>query len=240
MIKVSRQRLSSQVYSILKEMITNYRFRPGMRLNIEELARQMGASHTPVWEAVHRLIQEGLLKNIPHRGVFIPELTPETAIELYTVRAALEGLAARLAVGRTNSEAIRDISAILKQQLALIQKRDLIGYSKLSFDFHTRVHELCGNRTLQEMLESLKDKMRTIAVDIEPILPRLYQDHFEILNAFKAKDPERAEAAFRAHNFSMIRQIESATKNVASKQAEKSYVPPDLQAGLSRRTIDNV
>ena len=55
MMKVSRQRLSNQVYDILKDMIANHRFNPGTRINVEQITKEVGASRTPVWEAVHRL-----------------------------------------------------------------------------------------------------------------------------------------------------------------------------------------
>ena len=116
MAKVNRQNLSSQVYSILKEMIVNHRFHPGVRLNIEQLTKKIGVSRTPVWEAVQRLIQEGLLKSIPNRGVFMSELTPQMAIELYTVRGVLEGLAARLAAQNMDDKTIDKMNKSMKEQ----------------------------------------------------------------------------------------------------------------------------
>ncbi|UCE51848.1 MAG: GntR family transcriptional regulator, partial [Desulfobacterales bacterium] len=65
MSKLRKEALSSQIYRALKDMIANYRFSPGSRLNIEKLAKEFGVSRTPIWEAVRRLEQEGLLKNIP-------------------------------------------------------------------------------------------------------------------------------------------------------------------------------
>src|SRR5665647_398009 len=116
MVKVSRERLSNQVYTILKGMIADYRFNPGMRVNVEQIAKEVGASRTPVWEAVHRLIQEGLLENIPNRGVFMSALTPKQAIELYTVREILEGFAARLAISNVDEKTIKKMTKCLEEQ----------------------------------------------------------------------------------------------------------------------------
>jgi DNA-binding GntR family transcriptional regulator len=206
--KVSRQRLSNQVYVIIKDMIANHRFTPGTRINVEQIAKEVGASRTPVWEAVHRLMQEGLLENIPNRGVFMAYLTPTVAIELYTVRGVLEGLAARLAIKNMDDKLIRKMRKILEEQRKVIEKEDLVGYSRLDYDFHALVYEASGNRTLQEMLEAIKSKMRPIAMYINPILSSLYHDHVEIVDAFKAKDPTLVEAAFRNHNLQMIEQIQ--------------------------------
>jgi len=210
MVKVSRERLSNQVYTILKGMIADYRFNPGMRVNVEQIAKEVGASRTPVWEAVHRLIQEGLLENIPNRGVFMSALTPKQAIELYTVRESLESLAARLAIPNVDEKTIKKMNKCLDEQYRVVQKEDLVSYSRLDYDFHAMVYEASGNRTLQEMLETIKNKMRPIAMHINPILSSLYHDHVEILEAFQEKNPDKAEAAFRKHNFQMIAQIKSS------------------------------
>src|SRR5665647_972621 len=116
MLKVNRQRLSHQVYDILKEMIADHRFNPGTRINVEQITKEVGASRTPVWEAVHRLIQEGLLVSIPNRGVFMAALTPKQAIELYTVRESLESLAARLAIPNVNEKTIKKMTKCLDEQ----------------------------------------------------------------------------------------------------------------------------
>lgn len=220
MMKVNKQRLSQQVYDIIKEMIAAHRFQPGTRLNIEQLTKEVGASRTPVWEAVHRLMQEGILENIPHRGVFMVALTPRMALELYTVREALEGLAARLAVQNITEKMLKRMMKCLYHQYRVIQKEDLVGYSKLDFEFHSIIYEACGNQVLQEMLEAVKNKMRPLSMHITPLLSLLYRDHCEILEAFTAKDPERAERAFRCHNRQMIEQIKAQSEGEEWKKVE--------------------
>jgi len=217
-MKVNKQRLSHQVYDILKNMILNHRFSPGARINVEQIAKEVGASRTPVWEAVHRLMQEGLLENIPNRGVFMATLTPKAAIEMYTVRQALEGLAARLAAQNANEKAIKKMMACLDKQAKAVEKEDLVAYSKLDFEFHAIIYELSGNQTLQEMLEAIKNKMRPIAMLINPILPELYRHHLRILEAIKNRDSNEAEEAFIEHNQRMIDQIKISSINETWKE----------------------
>ena len=112
--------LSERAYFRIKKMISDYRFSPGSRLNVEQLARDLGTSRTPIWEAVRRLEQEGLVKNIPNRGVFLVELTHEAAIELYTVREVLEGMAARLAVERISDKALDKMEMKLRAQEKIV------------------------------------------------------------------------------------------------------------------------
>ena len=211
-IKVNRERLSKQVYTILKDMIANQRFGPGVRINVEQIAKEVGASRTPVWEAVHRLIQEGLLENLPNRGVFMASLTPTVAMELYMVREVLEGLAARLAILNADEKLVKKMAKCVEEQRRVVEKQDFIGYSRLDYDFHALVYEASGNKMLQEMLEAVKNKMRPIAMHISPVLGSLYDDHVRILEAFKTKDPVEAENAFREHNLQMIEQIKKSAE----------------------------
>lgn len=147
-----------------------------MRINVEQIAKEVGASRTPVWEAVHRLIQEGLLENVPNRGVFMASLTPTMAIELYTVREVLEGLAARLAIPNADEKLVKKMVKCVEEQKKVVEKEDLIGYSRLDYDFHALVYEASGNKILQEMLEAVKNKMRPIATHVSPVLSSLYDD----------------------------------------------------------------
>ncbi len=57
MPEIKKEMLSSQVYRALKDMIANYRFGPGSRLNVEELTKEFGVSRTPIWEAVRCIVQ---------------------------------------------------------------------------------------------------------------------------------------------------------------------------------------
>lgn len=207
MQKVNKQRLSDQVYGIIKNMITVHRFQPGAKVNIEGIAKEVGASRTPVWEAVHRLMQEGLLENIPNRGVFIATLTPLTAIELYTVREALEGMAGRLAALKIDARTLKRLEKSLEEQKQVVRQVDLVGYSKLDFEFHSLIYESCGNQILQDMLETIKHKMRPLAMQVERVLPDLYRGHCSIVKALKTGDPDLAEKTFREHNRLMIEHI---------------------------------
>jgi DNA-binding GntR family transcriptional regulator len=200
---IQKEKLSNQVYNVLKEMIIDHRFQPGSRLNVEQLAREMGVSRTPVWEAVGRLEQEGLLENIPNRGVFMATLTPQTAFELYQVREELEALAASLAAPRIEDSVLEQMEKCLEEQREVIEKADLVAYSRLDFDFHAAVYLASGSQVLQELLGTIKNKMRPLNLQVKPLLSRFYQDHREILAALKSHDPKAAAAAFRKHNNKM-------------------------------------
>ncbi len=213
MAKLVPVNLSERAYHRIKKMFSDYRFSPGSRLNVEQLARDLGTSRTPVWEAVRRLEQEGLVKNIPNRGVFLMELTREAAIELYTVREVLEGMAARLAVQRISDKTLEKMERMLREQEKIVAEEDLVAYSKSDFDFHACIYAACGNAILREMLESIKQKVRPIAMQITSILTELFNDHQMIVRALRLRDPLLAEVAFREHNQRVLRQLKAEDLN---------------------------
>jgi DNA-binding GntR family transcriptional regulator len=204
---LAKEKLSEQAFRILRAMITNCRFQPGTRLNIEQLARDMEISRTPVWEAVHRLTQEGLLVSIPNRGVFVSDISPEAALEIYAVREVLEGLAARLAAPNIHAEAVVRMEKSLNEQYAMAEKQDLMGYSKHDFDFHDVIYELSENKFLQEMLEIIRSRTRPTSLDFIPLLMASYQDHGAVFEALKAGDGAAAEKTIRFHIRRLIKAL---------------------------------
>jgi DNA-binding GntR family transcriptional regulator len=206
--KLQREKLCNQIYAVLKEMIADHRFQPGARLNIESIARELDVSRTPVWEAVRRLEQEGLVEDIHNRGVFMSSLTAEKALDLYAVREVLEGMAARLAATRIDDSSLQKMSECLQRQREVIENGDILAYSKLDFEFHATVYDACGNEWLKELLDTIKNKMRPLTLHMQPDFIKLIDHHAELLRALRGRNPEKAEREFRRHNQYMMAQIQ--------------------------------
>jgi DNA-binding GntR family transcriptional regulator len=202
-----KQGMVNKIYLDLREMVANHRFQPGTRINVEKLARELGVSRTPVWEAVRRLEQEGLLKNIPNRGVFMIEMTLEKALDLFQVRLALDALAGALAAGNMNQSTLKKMAECLREQLQVVERGDLVRYSQLDYEFHYLIYARCENSFLLEILDSIKLKMQPVNIRITPVLMKLYQDHLEIFRGLRAGDSARVERAFRGHNERVLEQI---------------------------------
>src|SRR5512143_571714 len=88
--------LRQQVLDGLRRAIIDGQLAPGARLTERELTKMMGVSRTVVREALRQLESEGLIAIIPNKGPVVRELTPAEARDLYSIRAVLEGFAARL------------------------------------------------------------------------------------------------------------------------------------------------
>ena len=200
MAAIARQGLRDTVYERLHEMIENSRFIPGSRINVEQLTSEFGVSRTPVWQAIGRLEQEGLLRSIPNKGVFMVELSPAEAEDIYSVREVLECMAAELAASKIDEGTLRDMEANLNLQREVVAAKDLVAYSKLDFAFHAAVYRSTGNGFLVEILSDIKKKMRPMANHMNESLGELYEDHVAILEALRRHDAEGAIKGFRDHN----------------------------------------
>lgn len=200
MVIPKKERLGDLAYQVIREMIAEHRFQPGARINVEDLRKELGVSRTPVWEAINKLEQEGLVKNIPNRGVYMIELTLQDTLHLYQVREVLESLAARLAAARMDNATIARMAENLKHQERAVGEVDLRAYTRLDYDFHAAVYRTSGNPYLQETLEVIKNKMRPLSVRMHPILNHLYGHHLDLFEALKARNPLASEAVFKTHN----------------------------------------
>lgn len=198
--KLKRMPLKEQAYRALREMITAMRFSPETRINVEELSKELGVSRTPVWQALQRLEEEGMVRHVPNRGVVMVGMSPEAAADLYLVRGHLEGLAASLAAPSLSQEEIDELRRILDEQEGIVAASDLKAYSKSDYHFHAVIYAASGNWMLKELLGNIKMRTRPLSKDITPILGGLYQDHLATLAALEEHDPDAARRAMTAHN----------------------------------------
>ncbi|RJX32497.1 MAG: GntR family transcriptional regulator [Desulfarculus sp.] len=197
--RLVKTNLNSQIYGVLKEMIADQRFSPGTYINVEGLTHELGVSRTPIWEAIRRLEQEGIVVHTPHKGVRVREFTREMAVELYLVREALEVMAARLAAERVSDEALVRLEQCLERQAKVIEKGDAVGYSKTDYQFHKLIYQASGNQLLSEMLDSLRYKALPLAFGLNPFFSEFLGFHREILTGLRRRDPDRTEKAVRRH-----------------------------------------
>lgn len=191
--------MSEKVYRAVKKMIAIHRFQPGLRLNVEKIARELGVSRIPVWEAIRRLQQEGIIRTIPNRGAFLLENPLERSIEVIEVRGALDKLAGRLACERISHRILDQLVLCLQNQLRAIETADLGLYSSTDLRFHGLIYEASGNSYLKEMFESITLQMLPARVEWLRIVPSLYMDHQEIIEGLANRDQARVEAALTRH-----------------------------------------
>ena len=211
--RLVRTNLNEQVYVILKEMIADQRFNPGNVINVEKLSRELGVSRTPIWEAIRRLEQEGIVVHTPHKGVRVRELDREMALELYSVRDALETMAARLGAEAATPGIVSRMENCLEQQAKIVEQRDAVAYSRSDYEFHMLICEASGNKLLSEVLEGLRYKALPLAFRLAPYFHEFLAHHREVLVAFHNRDGTAAEEAIKRHDNRMLDIIKTTQWN---------------------------
>lgn len=189
---------------VIRAAILDGRLAPGQRLKEEELARELGISRTPVREALLVLQTEGMVEAAPNRGATVRSYDADDLGEMYLLRAALEGLAARLAAERVKA---RDL-AKLRKSCDRFESAGLLGtleeLVKENLFFHNTILAAAGSERIAQLVRSVTE------------LPLVYKSylwyspsqklvsahyHRQIVNALEARDPERAESVMKQHVF---------------------------------------
>ena len=192
------QALKDQVYSMLKVGIAKmdiYSTPEPPKLDERSLAEDLGVSRTPVREALSRLEQEGMVKNVPRRGTYIVRKTKKEILEVVCVWAALESMAARLATQHASGT---EISKLRKMFASFDDKEEarahINEYSDTNIEFHRTIMALSKCSLIQTMASNLFLHMRSIRVQAVKEHNRSDQsviDHMRIIEALEHRERTR-------------------------------------------------
>lgn len=206
--------LKDKVYDGLKSAILSmnvYADPEETRLDERQLSEEFGVSRTPVREAITRLEQEGFVKVIPRRGAFVVRKSKAEILEMITVWAALESMAARLITERASD---REIASLRKMFATFDNNRvqaTIDEYSESNIEFHQAILSMSKCDLLNQMAENLLAhmrwiRMRTIAEDDRA--SRSIIDHMNIIEALEERDADLAERLVREHTFGLAAHVD--------------------------------
>jgi len=204
-------------------MASAFQLKPEERINEGALARQLGASRTPVREALNRLVAEGYLTFQSGRGFFCRALNPDEIVDLYEARIAIEVEAIRLATARATPAQRADIRAFLVEtEAAKSETQDVEYLVTLDEIFHMKIAHISGNRELARMLENINGRIRFVRwIDMQSRKPYSQSDHFEVVDVIDSGNAENAASVMRKH---VHRRAEEITSAVATGYSQ-IYVP---------------
>ncbi|WZL73197.1 GntR family transcriptional regulator [Clostridiaceae bacterium 35-E11] len=194
--------LTARIFNKLRDDILNGKYVEGEKLGEAKLAEELGVSRTPVREALKQLELDGIVENIPNRGVVVLGISRQDIEDIYTIRTAIEGIAATWAVERITDEEL----ARLKETYELMEfytfKKDLEKFAEINTVFHEIIYKATKSRYLEQVLKDFQyymKKARQKSLQVEGRIQESLQEHKEILNAFLNKDKEEAEKALIKH-----------------------------------------
>jgi len=194
--------LRDQVYEILKEGIISLKLKPGDRLNVSVLAKELGASATPIREALTRLEQEGFVETIPFRGGFVTQINDCDVEEIFELRELLEGAAIKRAAITFSLEDLQKGEALLEKMREAYKVSNIKSYAKSSRDFHDLFIKKFGNQRMLNALKTFDDhleRIRITAIRTIENVPLFIEDYEKILQPLKMQNPDEAERALVAH-----------------------------------------
>jgi DNA-binding GntR family transcriptional regulator len=203
-----------RAYWALKQAITAmdiYDHPEEVRLDERRLSQELGISRTPIREAMTLLEQEGFVRTRPRRGIFVVKKTKREIVEMITVWAALESMAARLVTKRAADEEIAGLRRLMDAFKEGAETEHIEEYSDANIAFHQAIIRMSGCRLIGEMTENLfihVRAIRKITIHQDNRAARSVVDHLRIIEALERRDTELAEALVRRHTLDLAAHVE--------------------------------
>lgn len=199
---IRREKTKDLVARRLRDEIVQGRLEPGAKLNLKAVADRFDVSMTPIREAFEQLAAEGLIRIDPYKGASVTALSADEYEEIHLLRRGLEGLAHRLGAERIDDAGCQALEACLKQMERAAAAGDVGDFIAHDRNYHHVIYRASGRQSLQDKLWSLRfaaERYSRAAFG----LPRggmadTVASHWDILDACKARDGERAETLFLA------------------------------------------
>ncbi|MDT8853747.1 GntR family transcriptional regulator [Paracoccaceae bacterium Fryx2] len=196
-----RTAVGPQLHRLLRDRIIHGHIAPGARISETEIAGAYSVSRQPVREAFIKLAEEGLVEVRPQRGTFVSLISVPAVLTARFIREAVEADIARRVAETAGAPAIAALDESLAQQRSLGISATGEDFMKLDEDFHRLLAELAGQAAVADHLEQLKIHMNRVRhISARQVSRgRLIDQHSEVVEAIRAHDPDRADAAIRLH-----------------------------------------
>ena len=194
--------IREQVYRILRDDICQGVYKPGTRLQEVELAENLNVSRSPVREAMRALAADGLLLEIPNKGVYVKEFTEKDIGEIYDLRVMLESYGILHSEGHITSVRRERMIGLLSEMEGFLEKGDLKSYTTADEKLHNHIVHLGDNSLINDTYDrvrSMNQQFRILSLMDPKRFRESLDEHREIVYALVTGDPERADTINRHH-----------------------------------------
>ncbi|WP_027795007.1 GntR family transcriptional regulator [Paraburkholderia acidipaludis] len=206
--------LRDQAYAMLRQAIADadiYQSREEIRLDERVLSETLGVSRTPVREAMTLLEQEGFLRMVPRRGIYIVRKSKREIVEMIQMWAALESMAARLATLHASDEEIAKLRHMFDNFRDSTPAEHIAEYSEANIAFHQAIVELSKSQVILDTIKNIFVHVRAIrrlTISQSDRASRSIVDHLRIIEALEKRDTELAEKLVRQHSLDLAAHVE--------------------------------
>ncbi|NUO85826.1 MAG: GntR family transcriptional regulator [Cupriavidus sp.] len=206
--------LRDQAYAMLRQAIADadiYQSRDEIRLDERVLSEAMGVSRTPIREAMTLLEQEGFLRTVPRRGIYIMRKTKREIVEMIQMWAALESMAARLATQNATDAEIAQLRSMFDSFRDSTPAEHIEEYSDANIAFHQAIVQLSKSHIIMDTIRNIFIHVRAIrkmTISQSDRAARSIVDHLRIIEALERRDTELAERLVRQHSLDLADYVE--------------------------------
>lgn len=206
--------LSELVFDSLREAILLGHLKPGERLMEVQLAEEMGVSRTPVREAIRRLELDGFVVMVPRKGAYVAGITLKDIVDVFEVRAALEGMAAGLAAERITDDEMEQLERALLQYNT---GENINAVVQGDTELHSLIYQASRNQRLVQIIKHLQEQIQRFRMTSlsQPGRSKFALDeHKKIVEAISDRNVELAQTLAREH----IENAEQSLLNAIRKE----------------------
>lgn len=191
------QDLKNRAYGIIKDKLVNCEFEPGSLLNEAQLALELGSSRTPVREALNRIENEGFIRILPKKGIYVTDITLNDVAQIFQTRLEIEPIALRLA-----APYLPENELLYFRDSFTGEESDVRCGFRLDTAMHLFIIEHCGNRFIIDLMHQVFDQNTRVIISSKQNETKIHdarKEHLEIINLLLDGDVEKAQGAMYAH-----------------------------------------
>jgi DNA-binding GntR family transcriptional regulator len=198
---IERRVFREDIREQLIDDILSGRLPPGARIVETRVAQQFGVSQGPVREALRDLELFGFVVSSPFRGTQVRQISKADLLEIYPIRAALESVAARAAAARIDDATLGRLEELIATMREAASSNNAKAQADADHAFHATIIKAAGNRMLEHVWQTMRLSITTCVTHAvtHRSLHEIAERHNVVLDALRARDPERAEKAIRRH-----------------------------------------
>lgn len=193
--------LSDKAYQLIRQRIITLELPPLSPINEKALMDSLDLGRTPIREALQRLASDGLVFSVPHRGIFVSEISITDMERIFEARLVLEGFCARLAAQRATAAQLAAMAETVGH-LGSTPNADTAALMAVDEQFHGLLYEAADNKFLADSLQrlhALSFRLWYLVLDRIGDVRGAMEQHVEIAQALQAGDADQAEAVLQQH-----------------------------------------
>ena len=202
--------LTEKAYQILVHKIVTLDLAPGSVLTESRLMQELKIGRTPIREAIQRLIAEGLVTHLHHRGMLVADLRAADVQQIYEFRAQVESYAARLAAARMTPSALDELQRLHREMDRAVADADAESFIAQDRRFHELLARGSGNRYVEAVLLNIYNQHLRLWYYLfakQGGLSETVHEHQGLIGALVRRNPDEAESAMRTYVARLARQI---------------------------------